>query len=273
MSVNMIDSLLVDEDVKRTLKKIEKMTHLEDASKSNMVPSVFLVAERGCGVSSLGKVYREIIDNSAFMGIRGSETYIELVFPKDNPLDENLFFSSPQRAASVRNRFYGTMLISFEEFDGQDLLRSESFKRLLHFVESNKENIYFVFHVLPEYSPKSQLVARLREFLNIVEITINRPDFKMAFSYVVSELLKKELIFTDESRSLFEEGVLDVIVNSNIFAGYKTLDKLVCEIEYEMAYSETTGKVITKAIIEAMAEKYSNDIKATVAGTKIGFGK
>ncbi len=272
MITNTIDLLLVNEDIKKTLKKIETMTRLEESSKSNIVPSIFLIADRGCGVSSLGKVYSGIIDNSVLMGIRGSETFIELVFPKDNPQDENLFFSSPQRAASIRNRFYGTMLISFEEFEGQDLLKSESFIKLLHFVESNKENIYFIFRILPEYSTKRQLKAHLRKIVNIVEITMNKPDVKMACDYVISELKEKGLVLTNESRNLLEGKVFDVIVKADSYEGYKSLDKLISEIEYELAYAGNTDKLITDSIIEAVVEKCIDDYMTKDTRTRIGFG-
>jgi hypothetical protein len=262
------EDLLIDGAAKQTLGMIEKIVNSGSAKVRETVPSLVVTADAGCGVSGYGKVYGKIIEDSPLLQVRGSSTFIELTFPKNNPQDENLFFSSPQRAASIRNRFYGTMLISFEEYEGQDLLKSDSFKRLTNFIEYNKADIHFVFHVMPDFMVKSQLIAILRSHVNIVEVNLDKPDVEKAYSYLLAGL--NECGFTIEATAEFREFMVDVVAGKT-YSGYITLSNLINRIRYEMAVSDKEDGVIDKKIVDRLSWNIVPEISNATENTKIGF--
>ena len=110
----MISVLLIDEEAKNSLRVADRVLNSksEGVRSSAFVPLV--IAGEGCGFSSYGRVYSAIVDASASQPIKGASTFLELVFPKDNEKDEKMFYASPRMVASIRNRFYGTMLVSFK---------------------------------------------------------------------------------------------------------------------------------------------------------------
>lgn len=264
------EDLFVDNDAKQTLGMIEKIVNSDSVKVRETVPSLIVTADEGCGVSGYGKVYGKIIEHSPLMRVRGSATFMELTFPKNNLQDEKLFFSSPQRAASIRNRFYGTMLISFEEYEGQDLLKSDSFKRLTEFIEYNKANICFVFHIMPEFMAKSQLIAVLRSHINIVEVNLDKPDIEKSYSYMLSGL--SECGFTIDESAEFRKFVENIVVAGKTYSGYRTLDNLIQRIRYEMAVSDKEERVIDKKIVDHLARSYVPEMMTNATeNTKIGF--
>lgn len=67
------------------------------------------------------------------------------------------------------------MLIPLKEYAGQDLIKNESFIHLSEFVELNKTDIHFLFHILPRYDARNQLIVRLQDIVNIPEVFLDNP--------------------------------------------------------------------------------------------------
>jgi hypothetical protein len=266
-----IEDLLVDDTAKQTLGMIARIANSDREIVRETVPSLFVTAEAGAGVFDYGNMYGKIIETSPLLQVRGSATFIELVFPKNNPQDEKLFFSSPQRAASIRNRFYGTMLISFEEYEGHDLIKSDSFKRLIDFIDCNKANIHFVFHVMPDFMAKSQLVSALRSHINIVEVNLDTPDIEKSYMYTVSELKKDGYIIDDTIKQQFIDCILNGVVTNKEYLGYSTLNNLLNRIRYEIAVSDKTDGVIDKNIVDRLLGNFVSDLSGVTDNSQIGF--
>lgn len=250
----------IQENAKETLEMVYKLANHANVRSREAVPSLLVVAENGYECSCYGKAYSRILEQSPILSIRGSLTYMELVFPKNQPQDEQKFFSSPQRAACIRNRFYGTMLVSFEEYMGTDLLKSDSLLRLLDFVEQNKKNIYFVFYVSPEFNAKSQLLAKLRKYINIVEVVLEQPDVDMGYRYVKKELNHMGYILEAPVCEQIRTVILPDWVSGSGYEGYKSLDNLVSRISYEMMISpEEKDMIINTRVMESFLLKYEQE--------------
>lgn len=266
-----INNSIIDKSAQNVLNMIDRMANSDDERKRKSIPSLIIITDDGYEMTAFGKKYGKIIETSKLFDVKGLKTFLELVFPKDNPRDESLFYSSPQRVASIRNRFYGTMLISFEEFKGSDLLQSESFKNLLGFIEENKENIRFIFRVLPGFTMKKQLATKLGENLNILEVVIEKPQNEVAYGYVLREL--KELNYrVDEANVELLKQTLSQIIRQENYCGYKTLNNVIKKINYEMMISENSNDgIITSETIEKLGWKLAEEISLNKTENRIGF--
>lgn len=265
-----IDNLLVDAVAKEVLRKVSRIANSDDEFIRKNIPALLIVSESGCGVTSYGEAYGKIIEDSPVLQIKGMKNFIELVFPKDNQQDENRFFASPQIVASVRNRFYGTFLISFSEYSGVDLIRSSSFQRLLEYIEMNRENIRFLFHVLPSFNAKKQLIAKISEIINIFDISLDKPSVDIAFDYMLVEMKRLGFVINVDCAKKLKVKLLSKVVNTDMYLGYKTLNNIIRKISYELAVCASDSQsilnedVIDKLICEYEAVKYDSD-------SKIGF--
>lgn len=266
--------LLVSDEAKKLLKGYDKILNAKSANIRKSASAMLVTAGEGCGFSSYGRVFSAIVDSSLALKVRGTETFLELVFPKDNEKDEYLFFASPRRAAAIRNRFYGTMLISLKEYKGLDLINSESFKRLLEFISSNKGNIYFMFHILPDFSAKNQLIERLKEVTNVTEVTLDNPTSERGYTYVVSELERDGYVIGEEARSVLKDDILPDITSGEAYMGFRTLNALVERVHLEVAMAADGDELILKdETLKDLKHKYDIEVKLSKGEARhIGFG-
>lgn len=267
----MLSTLLVDENAKNALRKADMLLNSTSKSVSNYIPLV--IAKEGCGFSSFGRVYSAIVDESPLLRVKGSATLLELVFPKDNEIDEKLFFASPRRLASIRNRFYGTMLISFKEYSGLDLINSAALKRLLKFMEDNKDNIRFMLHVTPEFSARERLISILQDLFFVEEIILKGPDVDCSLSYVLDELEKQGYEVSEEAAACLREQALPRMVAGRSYAGYKSLDRFLGRLNLETLIAmEQDPHHIDVAVIKSLVDKLEKEdqIRGQMT-TKIGF--
>lgn len=274
--MNMIDELLqrlaVEGEAEQVLRMVNKLAHAKSEMVRASIPSLIVVAESGAGISSYGKGFAEIIDKSTVLQVKGRETFLELFFPKNNDEDEKLFFSSPQRASAIRNKFYGTFLISLEEYEGNDLLRSKSFSHLCEFIKENKENIFFIFHVRPEFNQRKQLISELSRYLNLCEVSLEKPDEKRGFAYITGILNKQGLSMDGDAEQCLRKMLTD-ISGTKSYAGYQTLNNFLDRLYYEAAALSDVEEIrIEKEAVVLAGEKMREEINTMNAGsTQLGF--
>ncbi|MBR5800448.1 MAG: hypothetical protein IKY23_10360 [Lachnospiraceae bacterium] len=262
----------VGEKARKTLDKVCALANDTNDKRREAVPSLLVTAESFAECSRYGKAYGRILEQSPLVSIRGSRTYLELVFPKNHPQDEQKFFSSPQRAVGIRNRFYGTMLISLEEYTGTDLMKSDSLLQLLGFIEANKKNIRFVFYISPGFGAKGQLLARLRKYIPMVEVTLSQPDVDMGYQYVSNELTELGFILEESVREQIKAILLPTWMARNDFEGYNSLDTLVSRINCEaMMLPESENMIISTGIIEDFLVRSEKEQHEMTEVSRLGF--
>ena len=197
-----IEKLNIDAKAKTALYQIQTIARSDAAYCKQLVPNLLLVSPSGAGTTEYGKVYSRIIDENHIYDIRGLSTFLELDFPcDDSPREYNLFFSSPRVAASTQNNFYGTFLLSFSRFEGRDLFTNPYFDTLLEFVEQNRDNMHFIFHVLPEFTEKEKLEMSLNRILHMVRVEFDHPNLEMSTEYVWTRLADVGISLPDTRRS------------------------------------------------------------------------
>ena len=268
----MISELLVDEETKEALRLIGKVLMATDKDIRNSVPALVFVTDEERGFLSCGRVISTMVDMT--LAVKGSSTFISLVFPKDNESDEKRFFASPQELASTQNRFYGTMLISFEEFDGDDLIDSQSFRNLLAFIESNKRNIHFVFRVTPEFSETDRLVAELRRIINAEQVYLKKPSIDKGYAYVISRLTEQGLLVDEEARNCIRDKTLPDLINRRSYRGYQSLDVFLDRLRLESILLAEDGKQkVNMEVLNSFMNKTSKDESMERdRARRIGFG-
>lgn len=269
--IGLITSLLVDDDAKETLKTVHKIANSQNKRIRDSVPSLFVVAEQGSGLSTYGKTYSRILEDSPLLQTHGLCTFLELTFPKNDLREEKLFFSSPQRIATTTNRFYGTMLISLEEYSGLDLMKCSSFKALLEFVERNKKNIHFVFRVTPDFSAKKQLTTKLMEYINIVEVDLLRPNLETGYKYIIRALNEWGYSIDKTAQKYLRERLLAEIISGKEYQGYRSLNSLIDKIVYDVAVFNTDeDMVVTHDILCKISWGHEERINVSEV-SRIGF--
>ena len=225
------------------------------------VPSLFIVCEDYNAASDLAKRYSTVLDEAEYFSDRGRGTYCNLVFPKENEKDEKLFFASPRRVAVTRNRFYGTMSISLQEFDGSDLIKSNSFKNLMTFIEENSDNIQYVIHVKPGFSMKRQLFTSLSAIIpfKLIYASTNKDR-----SDAIRDEFNKRGYFCDDAVMASVNSILDKIDTLN----GSSVKALMSRIDYEMSISD--GMNVIQEVVSKIEHEYS-DSNISDGGIMMGF--
>lgn len=268
-----LNALFIDEEAKNCLRTIDRIFSVKSGSNDLVRTALLVTAGDGCGVSSYGKVYSLIVDSSPCLKVRGSESFLELVFPKDSEKEERLFFASPRRIASIRNRFYGTMLISFREYSGKDLICSDSFNRLLNFISENRNNIHFIFHVLPGFAAKNQLLLKLKDVVNVMEVLLDKPTIDNGFAYIVVKLEECGYEVLEGAKTVLKEEILPCIIADKSYMGYRSLNTLLERIHFEMAITDSDFEmVVRESILIHIMKKYKAEKECSYKEVpKFGF--
>lgn len=259
----MINRLMLDERSKRFLKEADKVINSGSVDAKDTSFITIVKAENGCEVSEFGRAFSQIVDKSIPLTVKGKSTYLELVFPKDNERDERLFFASPRRIVSVRNRFYGTMLISLGEYEScheKEFPGIPSIKNLLMFMEKNKQNISFIIHITPDFGATKSLMKMLREMSPVEMIDMEKPDAEAAYTFAMDWIKQKEIRTDDESRKYIKEIVLPQIVAGNSYTGYPSIEQFLDRLNLERA--KCTGKskdMIDRSMLDIVIDKMARE--------------
>lgn len=218
------------------LKQIEQVAKSAVGSSKDSIPSIFLRGNRGSGNSKFAYAYEKILATNHVYSIRGAKTFLELVFPRNGSNEDyQRFFQSPKIVASFQNQFYGVFAISFEEWDGNDLLISEHFRSLLTFIDNNRNNIFFVFQVAKEFKAQEELKTILNNHLNIVEVHLDYLDVTESIHYVKKILEDNGLKFSNKGNREFERLLREKLnIDAHDFAGYHSLQQIARNIQYEL---------------------------------------
>lgn len=271
-----VDSSKSRTDPKRVLNQIERASKCEIHSYKKVIPSVFLIGDKGSGRSSFAHQYEDILSTNGVYEVRGIRTFCELVFPKDgSEKDYYRFFKSPNIVASVQNRFYGVFSISFEDWDGNELLISEWFQKLLTFIDNNKDNIYYVFQVTSAFDAKEDLRKVLHRHLNLVEVSLALPTIKAATDYIISYIESGGIVVDDSAQNELQ-GMLErrLHLEKSSYAGYCTLSQMAESIIFELSSSNMLSYdqvAITSNMLRDIEPRIITPEDISIKSKSIGF--
>ncbi len=245
-------------EARKLLNKIDKSINQNHTGAVNTIPSIMIVGDNIKMNEDFSKWYEKILLKNDVYPIHGNKTYLSLVFPKNgSEKDYRRLYLSPQIVSCVQNKFYGILEISFEEFDGKDLLNSEEFSRLLSYIDENKETIIFVFSVTSKFKETNALKELLSNHLLIESLRLEIINPENATLYVKTVLKNNGLVFRPEA-SLELKNIIDtkLNVNSPEFNGYSSLDIIANNLMYELKpkISQQSGRV-TKDMMEEAGRK------------------
>lgn len=268
-----INKLYLGKNEKDILLNTDKIVNSKVEAIRNNHPVLVITADDDCGFSEYSKAYSEIVDAADANALMGSGTYLELTFPKDNEKDERLFYASPKQVARNRNDFPGTMPISLDEHSGEDLILSESFPRLINFIDDNKKKTHFIIKIRSDFSAKNQLIARLQEVVNVVEGSLVKPDLQTAYEYVTGELDEMKCEIDASSLKDLKNKILKPALSMKSYAGYRSLDRLADKLLYHAVLEmEDDRIVIDKKVINKLAATLIKENESAGSDSvKIGF--
>lgn len=273
-----IERLNIPARAKEVLGRINKVSGSESVAMKASVKSLFVICPHGAGLSEFARVYEDIIITNGVYPVRGRETYLELAFPRmGSEKDYADFYNSPKLVAATQNSYTGIFLISFEQWNSfMELTRDKVFDELLNYLDKNKKNISFVFHVLPEFHDPDKLAQTLNGHVNIEQLRLLKPELNEAKAYVTNEMKKTKLRFTGGARNKLEmliESKIDT--ESKAYLGYETLKRFTDDLIYEAACiceADTDGvRRIDSKMMTSLCETISFSLDERELKRGLGF--
>ena len=225
----------------------EKVGKLAEYGYNFSFPSVLLICDKGTGATAFAKEYEGVLLKNKVLTVRGTETYLSLIYPPEEESKSvfDRFFESPGIAAQFQNKYYGVFMISLLENETEDFLYSDSFNRLLTYVDNNRQ-ITYIFRISSRCEFKEELYQILNTHLNIDRVTIPQLSYDDVTSYIVEKLGNDGISLSSRTENIlydFLKSKMDI--NNSSFVGYKSLDRIAEKIEYELiAENYVTGEDI-----------------------------
>ena len=258
------------------LKKIEKAAKNNRYSTSKSIPSIFLVGDIGVGRTEFACNYEKLLASNKVYTVRGTGTYVELVFPANgSERDYQRFFRSPGLVASIQNKFYGVFAISFEEWKGKELIESEVFNYLLTFIDNNRDNIYFVFMVTSDFLAREELRKILNNHINLAEVFIEKPSMSRATDFIISSLNSDGISFDQSGKKALSTLLSNKLdMDSSSFSGYRSLTQISKSILFELSSEDVMGKEgleVTEYMLHRIEDRISTPESVDEKANAIGF--
>lgn len=273
-----IEELSVSEEAKEVLRKIGVVASSSNPIIKASIKNLFITCPHGAALSDYARAYERIIIENDVYRVVGKGTYLELAFPKMRTEREYAeFYNSTRIVAATINDYTGVFLVSFEQWSGyNELVREMAFSEFLKFVDGNKKNISFVFHVLPEFADKEKFYLLLNGHVNLKRVELNNPDLSKATDFIISELKKTDITLTDSAKKKLGEFVSEKIdVTSQYYQGYRTLERLSNNIIFEAACIFDEEKNGNKKIDVQTMERLSCEVEFSLdernTKSKLGF--
>ena len=265
--IKLIEELSVTEEAKEVLRKVNGVASSSNPVVKASIKNLFVACPYGAALSDYARVYEKLIIENAVYRVVGKGTYLELAFPKMGTEKEYAaFYNSTRIVAATINDYVGVFLVSFEQWCGyNELVRDEAFSEFLKFVDRNKQNISFVFHVLPEFTDKDKLYLLLSGHVNLKKVELINPDLSKATDYVIDELRKTDITLTDSAKKKLGDFISEKVdISSPHYLGYRTLERLSQNIIFEASCILNEVKNGNKKIDVQMLEKLSDEVDFTL---------
>lgn len=276
--IEIIEKLNVTEEAKTILKKIQGVAGSNNPVIKSSIKNLFITCPYGAALSDYARAYERIIIENGVYRVVGKGTYLELAFPKmGTDKDYAEFYNSPRIVAATINDYTGVFLVSFEQWCGyNELVRDEAFSSLLKYVDRNKKNVSFVFHVLPEFTEKERLYLLLSSHVNLKKVELINPDLSKATEFVIGELKKTDITLTASAKGELENFISKKVdITSPHYLGYRTLERLSKNLIFEASCILNEEQNGNKMIDIQMLEKLSREVDFTIdesdKKSKLGF--
>lgn len=263
----------LSDEAEEVLRKIYHSASSENEKLKDAIPGIILISDTGVGVTNFCKAYDEILKMNHVYRLRGRETFLELYFPKyASEIDYSRFFQSPRIVASTKNKFYGTFVISYEDWEGMELLRDKWFKKLMQFEEENQSNIHFIHHIIPGFRAKEELIAELKQHMNYLVVNLDYPSVKKSYSYIDQNLKDAGVNISSDAKQKLLEW-LDKKENEK--RDYHTLNQVVKKLQFEVSQTkaEKDNWVVSKQMVQKMEQEIATGKRECDTIGKFGFAK
>jgi len=261
--IEMIEKLNVTEDAKVVLRKIRGVVSSSNPLVKASIKNLFITCPYGAALSDYARAYERIIVENSVYRVVGKCTYLELAFPRRGTDKEYAeFYNSTRIVAATINEYVGVFLVSFEQWSGyNELVKDEVFTEFIKFVDDNKKNISFVFHVLPEFADKEKLYLLLSGHVNLIKTELINPDLSKATEFIIGELKKTDITLTDSAKKKIGEFISEKVdITSPHYLGYRTLERLSKNIIFEASCILNEERIGNKKIDVQMLERLSDEV-------------
>lgn len=227
----LIENLKVSREIKDTLLKINTVAGAANKRVQASVKNLFIKCPECKELSEIARCYERIIVSNGVYLTRGKRTFLELAFPNsDMDEDYNKFFASPKLASETENFFSGVFLVSFEQWNSaNELLRNRAFPKLIKYIDSNKKNMSFVFHITPTFRDSNFLQNELSKHLNFLSLEYAF-DIDSSLTYVAEQ-------FEEAGITISESGINEIkqlIESKTNVMGDNALEQLVDNMLFEI---------------------------------------
>ena len=264
-----IDDLNGKKEVKIFLKQILKVAKSPKTDMRSTIPHILLEAREGNGISTFSKLYADIIEQYHVLPQRGHHTFLELKYPKDAANEEYMrFLQSSRDAAGTQNKYWGVFLIRISEWSAKSDLNNIHFMKLIEFVQKNRSNIRFVFHILPNAANENEIEAFLKQYINLKKVSIPDPDENELTKYAIKKAAEEKLALDIGAREYFCNIIVE-LSKKQYFRGYSSIEDMLERMKYE-AGSQDHSALMTVEHLSNIRESILYE-DANFREKKIGF--
>ncbi len=265
--------------VKDTIAKWNTiLTNLKNKKEKTamLLPNLFLNSKQGAGKSYFIGLLSEYLYHTKaipFYGdVRFFEFYLEYIPPNNEMSEINRFSVELRNAAGFRSEYKGVVAIDISEWAKHS--REEHFILFLEYLSIIDANVCIVFMANGIEGDKISTIEKvLNSFCRIRTVDFLYPSKEEFADFCKSVIADYSLSLDAESYKLLCKSI-ERLMESEYFAGYKTINRLCLDIVFELSDKEIEGGIITALhLADFAADSLFIDKLCSVRElSRIGFG-
>ncbi|MFI3141202.1 MAG: hypothetical protein R3Y27_02715 [Clostridia bacterium] len=215
-----------------TLKKIKN----KNVNAFELLPDLFLNSKSGAGKSNFCHNLSNFLEKSGSMDFYGDVKFFEFYFDYCEPeyqLGElSRFVQQLKFSAGYRSEFRGLICIDLTQWESH--AKEDHFLTFLDYLSIIDKNCTIVFTADNLKGEQfNELEKVLSSFCRIRSVDFGYPD-KMDFAKYISKKLAAYHLNLDSSAEQLLAESIEKLMGSRYFDGYKTIDRLILDISYEL---------------------------------------
>ncbi len=267
-------------DVKAEISKWNKALSNIDGRGIHVprfLPNLYLQAMPGAGKSNFVRLLSEYLFSLGSMNFYGDVKFFEFYLGYceigAQMTELTRFIQQLQNCAGYRNEYQGVIVLDITEW--ADHVEEEHFVLFLDYLEMIDTSCCLIFTSdRASEAQAAQIEKVLSAFCRVRRVSFAYPQAE-DFVLVCADYLKDYQVQLDESAKILLKDVLEKLMQSDYFDGYKTVQKLCLDIAFEVVSS---GKAAQQLASAADLQAFSSESEfvtrlcTTAKRSRIGFG-
>jgi hypothetical protein len=225
------------------------------------LPNYLWAAKRGCGISTLAKLFAEYLYASKAIEFCGTaklfEFKLDYIEPQSHFTELSRLNNSIIGFAGHNRYFKGVGCLDINEWI--DHADEDHFKTMLDYVSDNKDHLLVVFCIHTDNKTTINTIeTAILSHMRLETLTPQFPDVDELIAYIETRFINSDgFFFTEDAKELLHESIVE-ITGSECFNGFKTISQLSEKIMFNILTTELNNKKqITAEMLSDIAKDSS----------------